>query len=420
MANYGQVYSIVNTIAGQALGESAISAIDATSFVALGNQVLSTSQNVSAFYGALPDVIGRIVSRYQQIRRRTRDIERTPLDFGIALMEIEVDEIARATENRTWEDTSKVDPTGIGNTTNGNLVYKDYTKLSSSIYSKIAGWSIEKIIYDRQLKTAFRNETEMASFINMIFNDMYNGMTLALNDAEMTAEGIAIMQELYANEPTNPNRQKTAVNLLSEYNTTFTQSLTPANCIYDKDFLQWCIYKIKRDITNASQVSNFYTPAQSGASGGKVERELGDFKIHVLSDFAGAAESYLYSDTFHDNFVKLGGYSEIVTWQNRTGATFAGNDDMLTRGQLNLAIEDLVTAGKLTTMDGKDMCVLAHVFADGRMISMVDDLRTKSFYNPIGERTTYSHKADIGYAVRPKEIGITYYIGTKPTFTTAT
>ena len=416
MANYGQVYSIVNTIAGQALGESAISAIDATSFVALGNQVLATDQNVSAFYQALPDVIGRIVSRYQQIKRRTRDIERTPLDFGVALMEIEVDEIARATENRTWEDTNKVDPTGIGDTS-GNIVYKDYTSLSSSIYSKIAGWSVEKIIYDRQLKTAFRNETEMASFINMIFNDMYNGMTLALNDAEMTAEGIAIMQELYAGEEATA-KQKTAVNLLALYNSTFTQTLTPANCIYDKDFLQFAIYKIKRDITNASQVSNFYTPAKTGGSGGNVERELGSFRMHVLSDFAGAAESYLYSDTFHENFVQLGGYSEIVTWQNRKGATAADDDSMLTRGQLNLAIEDIVTPGKLTTMDGKNMCVLAHVFADGRMISMIDDLRTKSFYNPIGERTTYSHKADIGYAVRPKEIGITYYIGTKPTFTT--
>lgn len=419
MANYGQVYSVLNDVASMALGEGAIQAIDTTSFVALGNQVLATDTNVSKFYQALPDVIGRIVSRYQKIKRRTRDIERTPLDFGIALMEIEIDSIARATENRTWEDTSKVDPTGIGDTS-GNIVYKDYTSLSSSIYSKISGWSIEKIIYDRQLKTAFRNETEMASFINMIFQDMYNGMTLALNDAEMLAEGVAIMQELYANDAANPNRQKTAVNLLSEYNTTFSQSLTPANCIYDKDFLQWSIYKIKRDIVNASQVSNFYTPAQESVNGDAVERELGDFKIHVLSDFAGAAESYLYSDTFHENFVKLGGYSEIVTWQNRTGATFAGNDDMLTRGQLDLAIEDLVTPTKLTTMDGTDMCVLAHVFADGRMISMIDDIRTKSFYNPIGERTTYSHKADIGYAVRPKEIGITYYIGDAPTFTTAT
>ena len=27
-----------------------------------------------------------------------------------------------------------------------------------------------------------------------------------------------------------------------------------------------------------------------------------------------------------------------------------------------------------------------------------------------GERTVYAHRADIGYAIRPKEIGITYYI----------
>ena len=104
MATYNQIYQLTNKIAKMALGEGAITAVDTQSFISLGKQILSTEENVDAFYKVLPDQIGRIVVRYQSIKRRTRDIQRTPLDFGIALLEIEVDEIARAKENRAWKD----------------------------------------------------------------------------------------------------------------------------------------------------------------------------------------------------------------------------------------------------------------------------------------------------------------------------
>lgn len=420
MATYNQIYNLMNKVSAMALGESAVTVTDTSSLVSLGNQVLSTAANLDAFYQALPDVIGRIVSRYQQIKRRTRDIERSPLDFGIAVMEIEVDEIARAKKNRTWS-TSKVDPfasqenhTGTPPTVddiNGAStdVYEDDTHISASIYSVIAGWEIDKIIYDRQLKTAFRSEAEMAAFVNMIFNDMYNGMTIALNSAESEAECTAIAQEYYAST-NNGGTQKTSVNLAQVYYDATGTDITNGGTDFEawqtsEAFLKCATRKMKNDLKNATQVSNFYTPAAVGASGTPVERELGDFRIHVLNDFASANEFYLLANTYHENFVNLGGYSEVICWNGRgtgaTGDTFAEKSKVIVQ-------HDFDRDGDLETVTLPN--VVAHIFADGRMMSMVDDIRTKSQYNPIGERTTYAHKADIGYAVRPKEIGITYYI----------
>lgn len=412
MATYNQIYNLVNDIAAQALGEKAVSVIDTATLASLGNQVLSTASNVDAFYQALPDVIGRIVCRYQQIKRRTRDIEVSPLDFGIAVEEIEVDQIARAKNNRSWE-TGKVDPfasqenlTGTPPTVNditgtSTDVYHDDTHISARIYSVIAGWEVDKMIYDRQLKTAFHSAAEMGSFINMIFNDMYNGMILALNDAERACECTAMAQEWYAST-LNGGSQLTAVNLLSAYITdTGDTTVTATNWMYSEAFLKYANFKITRDIRNASEVSNFYTPL--GVDNGNVERELGEFKIHVISDFASASEYYLLANTYHENFVKLGGYSEVVSWQGRgTGDTFAD------KSKINVTndFDGDGSSDDNVTLTG----IVAHVFASGRMLSMIDDVRTKSMYNPIAERTTYAHKADIGYAVRAKEIGIVYYI----------
>lgn len=424
MATYQQVYGLMNDVTALMTGETQFTtAVDTTSFVSLGKQILSTSSNVEQFYQKLPDVIGRIVCRYQKIKRRTRDIQVESLDFGIALLEIETGKIARAKSNRSWYTTREINPFAITDTTSvdepgsspaapypnpntgGAEQFVDDTDLIVNIISKIAGWSVEKIMYDDQLKTAFMNEAQMASFANMIFNDMYNGMIQCLNDAEAECEATAIGQELYA---AATNSTKTAVNLLADYTTdTGDTTVTATNWQYSADFLKYANYRIVNDIKNASQVSALYTPGSTAAN--PIERELGDFKIHVLSDFASASRFYLLADTYNANFVELGGYSEIVCWQGRKGASTA--DKFADKSNIKIKADfdgsgDLTHAANTQSKSG----VVAHVFADGRMLSMIDNIRTKSMYNPIGERTTYSHKADVGYAVRPTEIGITYYI----------
>ena len=424
MATYQQIYGLMNDVTALMTGETQFTtAVDTNSFVSLGKQVLSTSSNVEQFYQKLPDVIGRIVCRYQQIKRRTRDIQVEPLDFGIAIQEIEIGKIARAKSNRSWYTTREIDPFAITDTTSvnepgsspaapypnpntgGAEQYSDDTDLIVNIISRIAGWETEKIIYDNQLFTAFQNEGQMAAFVNMIFNDMYNGMINCLNNAEAECEATAIGQELYAK---TTNGTKTAVNLLADYITETGDSTVDAtNWQFSADFLKYANYRITNDIKNATQVSALYTPGSTAAN--PIERELGDFKIHVLTDFANASRFYLLADTYNANFVELGGYSEIVCWQGRKGASTA--DTFADKANIKIKADfdgsgDLTHAANTQSVSG----VVAHVFADGRMLSMIDRIRTKSQYNPIGERTTYAHKADVGYAVRPTEIGITYYI----------
>lgn len=379
MATYAQIYQLVNAITEGSIGNRSITVKDTTSLISLGNQVLKSDENKEEFYKKLPDVIGRIICRYQAIKRRSRDIEVDPLTFGIAVEEVWKDSVARAKKNNSWGD--QVNPFDV--------LKKDDTAINVSIYKELAGWELDKITYDYQLEKSFHNAAEMASFLSLIMQDMYDGMTQALNDTDRITECTAIAQSIYGAASTGA---QTAINLFTAYKTEVDPStaLTAATCVYNSDWLRFATEKILNIVENAKELGVLYNTA--GA-----ERELADdFKLHMLSEFANKLSIYLHADTYHEDLLKLPGFSKINSWQGLgRGATFAQKSKI-----------DIINGDLQVSQGG----IVAHLFDRGRMMTMVDKIRTKSFYNGASELTNWYHKADIGYLIRPYEIGVVFYI----------
>lgn len=379
MATYAQIYQLVNAITEGSIGNRSITVKDTTTLISLGNQVLKSDENKEEFYKKLPDVIGRIICRYQVIKRRSRDIEVDPLTFGIAVEEVWKDSVARAKKNNSWGD--QVNPFDV--------LKKDDTAINVSIYKELAGWELDKITYDYQLEKSFHNAAEMASFLSLIMQDMYDGMTQALNDTDRITECTAIAQSIYGAASTGA---QTAINLFTAYKTEVdpSTSLTAATCVYNSDWLRYATEKILNIVENAKELGVLYNTA--GA-----ERELADdFKLHMLSEFANKLSIYLHADTYHEDLLKLPGFSKINSWQGLgRGATFAQKSKI-----------DIINGDLQVSQGG----IVAHLFDRGRMMTMVDKIRTKSFYNGASELTNWYHKADIGYLIRPYEIGVVFYI----------
>lgn len=380
MATYNQIYNLLNAITNESVGGTAITVKDTASFISLGNTVLDSSQNIDEFYSKLPDVIGRIITRYQAIKRRKRGIDKTPLDFGIAILEVERQTIARAKKNNSWDD--QANPFAI--------LLKDDTDITASIYSVISGWEIDKITYDYQLETAFHNEAEMASFLGLIMQDMWDGMTKAQNDIDALTECTAMAQSVYASVvPATP--KLTAFNILSAFKVVHPDTtLTADTCIYDTAFLRFSAEFMLCRIKDAKELTKLFN-----VDGAEVELD-DDYKFHVLGEFASKLAVYLEADTYHNEFVSLPGYEEITAWQGMgsVGSYAEKSSINVTHGDITVALEGIV----------------GHVFAPGRMFTMIDKIRTKSIYNPASELTNWYHKADIGQAIRNKDIGIVFYI----------
>lgn len=379
MATYAQIYQLVNAITEGSIGNRSITVKDTTSLISLGDVVLSTDKNKEEFYNKLPAVIGRIVCRYQELRRRDRDIEVDPLTFGMAIEEVWKDQVGRAKKNNSWGD--QVNPFEV--------LKKDDTAINVSTYKALAGWEVDKVTYDYQLEKCFHNAVEMASFLSMIMQDMYDAMIQALNDTDRITECTAMAQSIYGAASTGA---QTAINLYTAYKAEVdpTTSLTTATCMYNSDFLRFATEKILNIVENARELTVLYNTA--GA-----ERELADdFKLHMLSEFANKLSIYLHADTYHEDLLKLPGFRKINSWQGLgRGATFAQ------KSKIDIIHDDLhLTQGG----------IVAHLFARGRMMTTVDKIRTKSVYNGGSECTNWFHKADIGYIIRPYEDGIVFYI----------
>ena len=68
--NTEQIYSIVNSVVSQSIGDSALTIVDAQGLISLGNTVLDSSTNTEAFLNTLAQRIGRTIYRYRDYNNK--------------------------------------------------------------------------------------------------------------------------------------------------------------------------------------------------------------------------------------------------------------------------------------------------------------------------------------------------------------
>lgn len=382
MANVTQIYALVNAVASEALGQSAIVAKNTSSFISLGDQILSTSTNRDAFYNRLPDVIGRAYIKYKAYEiAKDKRIYKTPLEFGMALQKIQTGSLAQAKNNDSWAQNPDPFADGV-----------DDTDVVCQIFAKRGTFSIDKVIYDYQLDTAFKSESDFGSFVNLVFQDMYNAMENDLHQLSKLCVATAIATCINA-ESTHPTVSR---NLLKEYNDAHTSAtLTVAEALESLPFLKFASRQINLAVKRMREMSSLFNSA--GADRFTSE---GDVVVEILSDFATATSSYLESDTYHKELVALPMYAEINSWQG-TGTDY-GFDST---SSINITAGD---GSQQFTVEANG--VIAFVRDVEKCGIMYDRVRTKSMYNATGERTHYSHKCDKGYYVDTTENGVVFYL----------
>ena len=380
-ANAAQIYTLLNTVAGMALGKAAISVCNTEGLVSLGEIVLSTSDNTSAFYGALASVIGHTYSAYRALPEVRNGIQKTPLEFGGILRKLDISTIARSKANSSWDNSASITET----------ILNDQTAAVCHYFSDRGTFEIDtKVIYDYQLKAAFTDESSMALFIDMVFQDMYNGMELCIRNCEnltiCTAIALASGYELTTN---------CCINILYAYNQAFSKTLQAEDALRDADFLRFAAAEIKKHKVFMEEPSALYNPAG-------YEKWTPDSECNILvyEEFAANIATYLQSSTFHDEMVKLPRYREKSFWQGAgTGSTADRTQVLIERGTVGVDAVDVAVNG-----------VIACVFDSETMGIMIDFIRTKSDYKARYEHTEYYHKADWASYVAPGQQICVFYI----------
>ena len=379
MSTVNQIFNIVNDVAKQTFGEKAISVVDTSTLVALGDAVLKSDENTENFTNTLVDRIGKTVfSTRAYTTDNAEGMVREPFEYGCILQKIYVD-LPDAKENNSWE-------IGKGNYTPTFAPVIKPT-LKQKLFNKQTTWEIDVTIPDFMLRTAFTSATEMAVLIDAIFTSMENMMQIALENNKNLTRANFIASKLHSNKPCG------AINLLHLYNTLTSQTLTVDACMRDLGFLKWSTQQINLWAKRLSKMSTLFND-----EGYKRFTPQSDLIVNVLQDYDSAINSYLQSDTYHNEMTKIASsYSTVPYWQG-SGLNYTFEDT----SKIDVKIDETTTI----TESG----IIAVIYDRDAMGVTITERRGTTQRNNKDEYTDYFNKATYGYFNDLSENGIVFYV----------
>ena len=377
MSKVEQIYTLVNETAKESMGEKAIAVKDVSSLIALGDSVLSSASDTENFLNTLVDRIARTVFSVRRYETDTEGMVRHPFEFGCIVQKIYVD-MPEAKQNNSWEIGKE------GYTPVFAPVIKPTAK--QKLFKGITTWEVDVTIPDYMLRTAFLNETSMATFIDAIFTAMDNMITLALeNNANLTRASF-IARKLKGGKPCG------AINLLHEYNTLTSASLTVEGAMMNAEFLAWASRAINLWVKRMSKMSVLFNE-----EGYKRHTPKDKIVVNLLQDFTSACDTFLGANTFHDELVKLPMYDSVAYWQG-AGESFDFDDT----SAINIKIDESNTITKKG--------IIGIIYDYEAMGVTLNERRSTSERNNHDEYTNYYNKANIGYFNDMSENGIVFYL----------
>ena len=385
--NVNQVYNIVNNVAAQMYGDTAVRVTDMQGIISLGHDVLSSDTTKDKFLNILVDRIGKTIISQRAYSADVSDLINDSFTFGAILQKIYVAPI-KASESKQWDLTA-------GSSVDQYIISKPTVK--QKLFSARNSWDITISIPDFQLSSAFTNATEMATFIDAIFLAIRNSQEVCLSAmAEMCYANMIGEEIVYHSQG-----GATVIDLLAAYNTLMSKTLTVSQALHDMDFLKYASMTINLYAKKMGKMSTVFN-AEKYARFTPTDR----MRVIMLADFTSACASYLQSNTYHDELVALPRYKEVSYWQG------IGNNVNFAQAS-KVAIT--TSSGHTLIQDGV-VCMLC----DEESIGLTyDNRRSKSAYNSYGEYTNFFEKADMGYFNDLSENCIVFTIGTVATPTTS-
>lgn len=304
----------MNSVSQEVLGKTDLVKDDLTGIVDMGTEVFNQNA-IDNYVKSLVNHIGKVVFVNRPYSGKVPSVLMDAWEFGSVMEKISAD-IPQAEENDTW------------NLADGQEYKQDVfhkPTVTAKFFNSKVTFEVPVSITERQVKESFSSPAQLNGFLSMIYNAVDKSMTIKTDalimrtinnmiaetlDADKTAFGGATVD--YSSAST-----VRCVNLLKLYNTAKGTELTAATAILDPDFIRYAAYQMGLYADRLGSISTLFNV------GGK-ERFTPKDALHtvLLSDFAKAAQAYLYADTYHNEQVLLPQAETVPSWQ-ATGTDYA-------------------------------------------------------------------------------------------------
>lgn len=277
-----QIYTLVNEVNAEAFGSNALSVVDTSSLISLGNTVLSSSTNTEAFLNTLAQRIGRTILRFRDYRNKLGDMVLNDFEYGAILQKIKV-VMPQAESDEMYGLTD-------GQSVDHYVVAKPV--VDQKLFVTRTPYQFHITIQRETLKEAFLSEDAMGSFIGIVFGEVRNALEVSLENLGRVTLATAIA------ETAGTAR---FIELVSEYNTLYSPAtpLDAVTCQNDPDFMRYAMYRINSVMDGMQDMSVLYN---NGDFETFTPRE--DMRLKVISSFMRRLETVVEYAAFHDQFVR--------------------------------------------------------------------------------------------------------------------
>lgn len=379
-----QVYALVNDSTKEILGESSILAEDLSNVVDIGTEIFNANA-VDNYVRSLVNHIGKVIFVNRVYSGSVPSVLMDGWEYGSVLEKITA-ELPEATENESWEleDRTSYDP---------NIFYQP--KVSAKFFNKKVTFEIPMSFTEKQVKESFSSASQLNAFLSMLYNAVEKSLTVKIDSLIMRTINNMIGETLvdeYGDTSYSTDSGVKAVNLLYLFNEKFTKELTAEEAITDPDFIRFAAYEMGVYMTRLSRISNLFN------IGGKDRFTPADM-LHVvmLADFKKAANVYLQSDVFHDNFTELPNAEVVPYWQG-SGLDY-GFESVSAINIKTASGEDVEVSGILGVMFDRDALGVTNL-----------DRRVTTNYNPKAEFYSNWYKFDAGYFNDTNENFVVFFV----------
>ena len=384
-----QIFQLVNAVSSEVLGTTDIVKDDLTGVVDLGTEVFNQSA-VDNYVKSLVNHIGKVVFVNRPYVGKVPSVLMDSWEFGSVLEKVSAD-VPEATENNTWNLTA-------GQEYSQDVFYKP--TVSAKFFNSKVTFEVPVSITERQVKESFSSAAQLNGFISMIYSAVEKSMTIKADALimrtinNMVAETLAADKTAFGGDTPNYSSASTvrAVNLLKLYNDSKSATLTAATAITDPEFIRFASYQMGLYADRMQSISTLFN------IGGR-ERFTPKDMLHVvlLSDFAKAAQTYLYSDTYNKELVLLPNAETVPYWQG-SARTYNFPDTSLIKVKSSGG-HDVELSGVLGVMFDRDALGVCNL-----------DRRVTTNYNAKAEFFNNYFKFDCGYFNDTNENFVVFFV----------
>lgn len=379
----------MNSVSKEVLGKTDLIQEDLTGIVDMGTEVFNQNA-IDNYVKSLVNHIGKVVFVNRPYSGKVPSVLMDAWEFGSVMEKISAD-IPQAEENESWKLTD-------GTEYKQDIFHKP--TVTAKFFNSKVTFEVPVSITERQVKESFSSAAQLNGFLSMIYNAVDKSMTIKTDALimrtinNMIAETLDADKAAFGGSTVNYSSASTVrcVNLLKLYNTAKGAKLTAATAILDPEFIRFAAYQMGLYADRLGSISTLFNV------GGK-ERFTPKDALHtvLLSDFAKAAQAYLYADTYHNEQVLLPKAETVPSWQ-ATGKDYAF---------ANVSKIDVKSAsGKTISISG----VLGVMFDRDALGVTNSDKRVTTNYNAKAEFFNNYYKFDAAYFNDTNENFVVFFI----------